>query len=191
MTSDILPSSLSPPMTDEIAKAILQKVTDLGGATTIITTDRLMIGKLSDRLRIMTVILEIIVAIIGGLSGLCGAVMVPLDIQIPSSVVTMFFVLSGLASGGALAIPKLIDFVKRFSGRSFWDEYPRWLKVRERFNDPKSLGDIQISVLSMFSFVRAVNDFKEDEPRRCQVKALNHLLSVLQCSQSMDQFREA
>ena len=137
------PISNSPPMTDEIAKAILQRVTDLGGAMTIISTDRLMIGKLTGKLRQLTLILEIIVAIIGGLSGLCGAILTPLNIEIPVSILTVFFILSGLASSGAVAIPQWIDFIKKFRGRSFWDEYSRWHRVRERLDDPKSLGDVQ------------------------------------------------
>jgi len=181
----------SPVMTDEDASEILRRVSDLGGALTIINTNRLIIGKMTDALRRIVIKIEIIIAIIGSLSGLCGAILAPINIDVPDTVITVFFILSGLGSTCTVAIPKFIDFIKKFSGRSFWEEYPRWIKVREKFDDPSAFGDIQMTVLSMFAFVRPVKEIQDNESKRRQVAALNHVLSVLQCSQTMDQLIEA
>jgi len=181
----------SPPMTDEEAREIVQRIKDLGGSGAVISTGRLIVGKLSDQLRRLTLVFQIIIGIIGSLSGLCGAIITPLHVEIPSSLTTVLFVLAGISSACEIGIPKLIDFIKQFSGRTFLEEFPRWVKVSQKFYDESSLGDIQSDVLSMFAFIRPERDVRDNDLRRTQIKAMNHFLSTLQCCQTMNQFIEA
>jgi len=181
----------TPPMTDDEARLIIQRISDLGGATAVIATGRLMIGKMSDQLRRFTLVIMVIIAIVGSFSGFSGAIMTPLHVEIPSSLTTVLFVLSGLSSACEIGVPKLIDFIKQFSGRSFLEEYPRWVKASMRFNDEFSLGDIQMDVLSMFAFVKPERDFRDNESKRQQIKALTHFISALQCCRTMSQFIDA
>ena len=103
----------------EEANDVIRRLNDLGGVTSIISTQRIMVGKMSDYMRRLTLLCEIIIAIIGSLAGLTGAIIAPLKIELPPSLLPIFFILSGLASTGAVAVPKFVDFMKKFSGRKF------------------------------------------------------------------------
>lgn len=189
-----VPRQPSPPLTDEEARDIIGAISDLAGAQCLIATDRLMIGKLTDRLRRATLVFQAIVAIIGGLSGLCGVVLTPTDAALPKSAKIALYILAGLASSGVALIPKAVDWIKRFSGRSFKEEFPKWEKCGyaiDSVSSGKDLGDAQIAVLSMFAFVRPENDLRMNEPGRHQIHALTHFLTIMQSTSSGEQFREA
>ena len=117
--------------------------------------------------------------------------MTHLRLEDQHTVLTVFFVLAGLASACGVGLPKLIDFIKQFCGRGFREEYPRWTKASSKFSDETNLGDAQSDVLSMFAFICSEKDFKEGDPKRYQIKAIVHFLTVLQSAQNMSQFVEA
>jgi len=185
---DISHRNQTPPMSDDEAKAIIKSICDSGCASGVIATSRLLSGKLSDSINRATLVIEFVILIVGGLSGLCGAIMTPLRVDVPHSLTTVLFVLAGLASACGVGLSKVIDFAKKFSGRSYWEEYPRWARVSDKFNDESNLGDIQTVVLSMFAFVCPENN---NETKRLQVKAITHFLSNIQSAEKMSQFIES
>ena len=181
----------TPPMSDEDARQIMSRIVDLGSALSIVKTQRLIVRKLSDKLRRVSLIFEITIAIIGSLSGIVGAVISPLHFHIPESVTSVLFILAGLASACTVGLPKLIDFVKQFSGRSYWEECQRWNDVVIKFRDPDNLGDVQVICLTMFAFLRPEKELRDNEAKRQELKAVTHFLSAMQCAQNMTQFVEA
>ena len=182
----------TPPMTDDEAKEILSRINNLGGATGIIATNRLMIGKLTDKIRRITLVFQILIAAIGSLSGIVGAILSPININLPTSATTVLFILSGIASLGTVAIPKLIDFLKRFSGRTYGEELAKWNSIQNKIIETKiTLGDIQGMVLSMFGFIKPEKEFRDNESKRQQVRALSHFIYSMQSAQTIEQFEEA
>ena len=184
----------SPPLTDDEAREIVSSINDLTSARCLIATDRLMVGKLTDKLRRMNLIFSAIIAVIGGLSGLAGVVLTPTDATLPKSVKIALYITAGLAASGVTILPKVVDWIKQFSGRSYKEEFPIWERLGYNLEtDPsfKTLADAQMGALSMFAFVRPENDLRDSEPARQQIHALTHFLTVMQSTSSTQKYLEA
>ena len=180
----------TPPMTDDEAKTI-HSTCEQGDVQGTIATTKLLIGKMTDSLRRFSLVVGIVVTAIGSSSGLTGAIMTHLRVEDQHTLLTVFFILAGISSAIAVGFPRLVDFIKQFSGRGFREEYPRWIKVSKKFGDEDSLGDAQGDVLSMFAFVSSEKDYNGTDIKRYQIKAIIHFLTQLQSAQKMSQFVEA